>query len=158
MHTGHKTATGSQFSPARLIILTLLLASHVTSSNAAEVLITPEEALLPPPKGAVSVDRRGVTRGPKIELLSPAQIQSPSQFQLKFQSFGGSTIDTGSVRVFYLRTPNVDLTPRVRSFMKPTGVNMTDVVLPPGEHMLRVDVKDSEGRVGSNSFLLKVAR
>jgi hypothetical protein len=143
---------------ALLSTLTLLTVFPSTGSGAAEVLITPEEALLPPPKGAVGVDRRGVTRGPKVELLSPTQMESPSKFQLKFQSFGGSTIDIGSVRVIYLRTPNVDLTPRVKSFVQPTGVDMGDVVLPPGEHMLRVDIKDSNGRAGSNSFLLKVAR
>jgi hypothetical protein len=33
---------------------------------------------------------------------------------------------------------------------------MPDVQLPAGDHMLRVDIKDSDGRVGSTSFVLKV--
>jgi hypothetical protein len=137
--------------------ISLLLPTCVIPAGAAEVLITQEEAQLPPPKGAVGVDRRGVTRGPKVELVSAAgEIPSPSRFQLKFLSYGGATIDTSSLKVIYLRTPNVDLTSRVMSFVKPTGLDIPDAVLPPGEHMLRVDIKDSDGRSGSTSFILRV--
>jgi hypothetical protein len=137
----------------------LIVLCQSVPSRAAGVLITQEEASLPPPKGAVSVDRRGVTRGPKIELLSGADnIQSPTHFQLKFLSFGGATIDVASVKVVYLRTPNVDLTERLKAFVQPAGIDMPDASLPPGEHMLRVDLKDSDGRAGSTSFVLKVAR
>ena len=148
----------SQFRAALLATVTLLSAFATTQSDAAEVLITAEEAQLPPPKGAVGNERRGVTRGPKVELVSPTEIQSPSKFQLKFQSFGGATIDLSAVKVVYMRTPNVDLTSRIKTYLQPTGVDMADVVLPPGEHMLRVDIKDSDGRAGSTSFVLKVAR
>jgi len=78
-------------------------------------------------------------------------------FQLKFVSFGGAKIDTDSVKVTYLRTPNIDLTPRLKSFVQPTGIDIPDVELPVGDHMVRVDIKDSDGRVGSTSFVLKVA-
>jgi hypothetical protein len=59
--------------------------------------------------------------------------------------------------VTYLRTPNVDLTSRVRSFVLPSGIDMPEVELPVGEHMVRVDIKDTDGRVGTTSFVLKVA-
>jgi hypothetical protein len=121
-------------------------------------LITEDEAKLPPPRGAVAADRRGITRAPKVELISLSDpVRSPMHFQLRFESYGGSKIDTDSVKVTYLRTPNVDLTPRVRSFVQATGIDMPDVELPAGDHMVRVDVKDSDGRVGTTSFTLKVA-
>jgi len=34
---------------------------------------------------------------------------------------------------------------------------MPDAELPAGDHMVRIDIKDSDGRVGSTSFVLKVA-
>jgi hypothetical protein len=127
-------------------------------ARAAQVLITEEEAKLPPPRGAVAADRRGITRGPKIDVvLQGDQVHSPMHFQLKFESFGGAKIDPDSVKVTYLRTPNVDLTPRIKPFVQPTGIDMPDVELPVGDHMVRVDIKDSDGRVGSTSFVLKVA-
>ena len=124
---------------------------------AAQVLITADEARLPPPKGAIVTDRRGITRGPKVEFLGAADpVHSPMHLQLKFEPFGGAKIDPDSVKVTYLRTPNVDLTARVKSFVLPTGIDIPDVELPAGEHMIRVDIKDSDGRIGTTSFALKV--
>ena len=124
----------------------------------ATQLITAEEAKLPPPKGAIAADRRGILRGPKVEVISPVDAShAPLRLQLKFESFGGAKINTDSVKVMYLRTPNVDLTPRVRPYIQPGGIDMPDAELPPGEYLVRVDVKDSDGRPGSISFVLKVS-
>jgi hypothetical protein len=126
-------------------------------AKAAQVLITAEEAQLPPPKGAIATDRRGITRGPKVDFVaSGEQLHSPMHLQLKFEPFGGAKIDPDSVKVTYMRTPNVDLTPRIKSFVQPSGIDIPDVELPAGEHMVRVDIKDSDGRAGTTSFVLKV--
>ena len=125
---------------------------------AGQVLITDEEAKLPPPRGAIAADRRGITRGPKIEFVADNEpIHSPMHLQLKFESYGGARIDPDSVKVTYLRTPNVDLTGRLKAFILPAGIDIPDVQLPVGDHMVRVDIKDSDGRIGTTSFVLKVA-
>jgi hypothetical protein len=124
----------------------------------ATPLITAEEAKLPPPKGAIPVDRRGILRGPKVEVVSPSgAAHSPLRLQLKFESFGGATINPESVKVIYLRTPNVDLTPRLKPFIRADGIDMPEAELPPGEYTVRVDVKDSDGRPGTVSFTLTVS-
>jgi hypothetical protein len=126
-------------------------------AEAAQVLITAEEAALPPPKGAIATERRGITRGPKVGVVTGAgQLRSPMRLQLKFEPYGGAKIDPDSVRMTYLRTPNVDLTPRVKSFVQPTGIDMPEAELPAGDHMVRVDIKDTDGRAGTTSFVLKV--
>jgi hypothetical protein len=142
-----------------LMMICVVNAMAISSSAfASHLLITEEEAKLPPPKGAVAADRRGITRGPKIEVIAGAeQSHSPVHLRLKFESFGGARIDLGSLKVIYLRTPNVDLTDRVKSFVGATGLDMPDAELPPGDHMIRVDIKDSDGRIGSTSFVLKVS-
>jgi hypothetical protein len=104
------------------------------------VLITADEAKLPPPKGAIPISARGVTRGPKVELVSNGAIQSPAPLQLKFQTFG------------------VDLTPRLKPFVTATGINVPAAELPPGEHIVRIDIKDSDGRTGTGNFMLKVEK
>ena len=72
-------------------IAVALLGSGV--ARAGTKLITEEEAKLPPPKGAVAADRRGILRGPKIDFVSPAEpVRSPVHLQLKFESFGGAKI------------------------------------------------------------------
>ena len=119
-------------------------------AEAAQILITAEEAALPPPKGAVATERRGITRGPKVDLVTGSgQLRSPTRLQLKFKPYGGAKIDPDSIKMTYLRTPNVDLTSRVKYFVGPGGIDMPEVELPAGEHMVRVDIKDT-------SFILKV--
>jgi hypothetical protein len=125
---------------------------------AATPLITDDEARMPPPKGAITANTRGILRGPKVGVISPNEAgHSPLRLQLKFETFGGATINIESVKVLYLRTPNVDLTARVKPFIQADGIDMPDVELPPGEYMVRVDVKDSDGRPGSVSFTLRVS-
>jgi hypothetical protein len=146
----------SQVAGMGLCVATVI--AFLVPARANQVLITEEEAKRPPPRGAVAADRRGITRGPRVDFISPDDlVHSPMHFQLKFESFGGAKIDPDSVKVTYLRTPNVDLTPRIKPFVKPTGIDIPDVELPVGDHMVRVDIKDSDGRVGSTSFVLKVA-
>jgi hypothetical protein len=122
-------------------------------------LITDDEAKLPAQRGAVPNSGRGITRGPKI--LVPdgeAAVQtSPIRLQVKFQTFGGSSVDLDALKVTYLKSPAVDLTSRIKPFVQPTGIDMPDAQLPPGDHLLRIDIKDSDGRPASVSFLLKIA-
>jgi hypothetical protein len=141
-----------------VIAVAILVLSQAVPANAGQVLITAEEAQLPPPRGAVMADRRGVTRAPKIKYAGEGEtIHSPAHLKLIFESFGGAKIDPDSVKMTYLRTPNVDLTPRVKSFVQASGIDIPDVELPTGDHMIRVDVKDSDGHIGSASFILRVA-
>ena len=125
----------------------------------AAPLITAEEAALPPQKGAVPISGRGITRGPKIQVpdAETGAQTSPMRFQVKFQAFGGSSIDLEALKVTYLKTPVVDLTPRIKPFAQPNGIDMPDAQLPPGDHLVRIDIKDSDGRAASMSFLLKIA-
>ena len=110
----------------RNVLLGLVAAGLLFSGTSrATPLITEEEAKLPPPKGAVAADRRGILRGPKVEFVSPGEsVASPLKLQLKFESFGGAKIDPDSVKVTFLRTPNVDLTSRVKPFVQADGINM----------------------------------
>ena len=143
----------------RNILLGLVAAGLLFSgSSRATQLITEEEAKLPPPKGAVAADRRGILRGPKVEFVSPSDsVSSPLHLVLKFDSYGGAKIDPDSVKVMFLRTPNVDLTARVKPFIQADGININDAELPPGDYTVRVDVKDSDGRPGTAIFTIKVA-
>jgi len=143
----------------RKTLLGLFAAGLMISGAGATQLITQEEASLPPPKGAVALDRRGILRSPKVEMISPSQAVngSPLRLRLRFESFGGAKIDPDSVKVLFLRTPNVDLTSRVKPFIDADGINMQDAELPPGDYTFRVDIKDSDGRPGTAIFTLKIA-
>ena len=142
---------------ASLVLCAVVVTSPSTKAVAGSLLITDQEARLPPAKGAFSVATRGITRGPRIDYVASTATTSPIRLQMKFESFGGAKIDTDSLKVTYLKDPAVDLTARVKPFVKPEGIDMPDAILPPGDHTLRVDVKDSDGRVATSSIVLKVA-
>jgi len=137
----------------------LAIFTHLPAFAANVILITPDEAKLPPPKIAVAISARGVTRAPQIEVVQDADpTKSPTHFQLKFLAHGGARIDPASVQMTYLRTPDVDLTPRIKPFVSDSGIDIPDAVVPAGTHMLRVDLKDSDGRAGTLNFTLNVAQ
>jgi hypothetical protein len=136
-----------------------LVAVYVMPSQSfAAQIITEQEANLPPQKGAFPASTRGVTRGPKIQVPDEetAPQPSPMHFQVSFQTYGGSNLDLDALKVSYLKSPVVDLTARIKPFAQATGIDMPDAQLPPGEHLIRIDIKDLEGRPASTSFLLKI--
>lgn len=133
------------------------------STQAKIVLITDKEASLPTAAGGTTVGtfRAGITRGPKVILVTPTStdiaVTSPLHLQLKFESFGGSKIDPSTVKVTYLKDPAVDLTDRLKPETQASGIDLPAAEVPAGSHEIRVDVKDADGRSGTTIFTLKVA-
>lgn len=122
----------------------------------AQPLVTEEEAKLPNLK---SIATRGVTRAPGIKLVSPEAGAAKTPFNLKiaFEPRGGASIDPGSVKLTYLKTPVVDLTERVRSGISAGGIEHRDAQMPAGEHLIRVSVTDNEGRNTSSVIKLTIS-
>jgi hypothetical protein len=123
----------------------------------ATPLITAKEAALPPAAGALAT--RGISRGPAIKVVSPepdVAVKSPFNLKLNFEGRGGEKIDPGSVKVVYMKSPFVDLTPRLQSAITPTGIDFQQAEVPPGEHTLRVTVKDGAGRETNSTVTIVV--
>jgi hypothetical protein len=124
-------------------------------SQAGTILITEQEARLPGVH--VGATSRGITRGPSVELLESGEtLHSPVHFQVRFQAFGGNKINLDTLRVSYLKSPEIDLMPRLSRFIQRSGIDIPDAELPPGEHPFRIEVSDTEGRTRSSVFVLKV--
>ena len=125
------------------------------------VLITADEAKRPR-SPMTGLTLRGVTRGPAIELLSPkppeTTVQSPVHLQLKFEGHGGAQIDEDSFKLTDLSNPPVDLTDRVKTFVKPAGIDVPEAEIPPGTYAIRAEIKDKDGRAGFLTFSLNVAK
>jgi len=141
---------------AAMISCVVTMAGH--PGFAKTVIVTEEEAKLPPPKEMPPPSDRGITRGPKIELDQDdkAALQAPMHLKVKFKTFGGSAIDLGAFWATYIKNPTVDLTSRIRPFAQQSGIDIPDAQLPPGEHFIQFGIKDSEGRTVSKIIKLKV--
>ena len=127
---------------------------------AAEVLITEAEAGLPPAADA-ALDLRNVTRAPSIEQVAPganAHVHSPLALKIKFAARNNAKIDPANVKVTYVKKTPVDLTERLRKRVTADGIEMPDAEAPPGTHVIRLEVKDSQGRTGVAFIKLVVER
>jgi hypothetical protein len=126
---------------------------------AAEILITKEEAGLPATP-AIAMTTRGLTRGPGIEQLSPnpdRPVSSPLPLKIRFQIRNNVEIDPASIKLTYLKMKPIDLTDRIKKYVKPDGIEMNGAEVPPGVHSLRLDLQDKQGRVATAIIKLTVA-
>ena len=126
----------------------------------AAPLITPKEAQLPAASGALQT--RGIARGPGIKVTSPdlgaAEIKSPFDLKVLFESRGGNKIDASAVKVTYLKATAVDLTPRLQAAISEGGIDFAKAEVPPGEHSVKITVKDVDGRESSTVLNLNVTK
>jgi hypothetical protein len=136
-----------------------LIASLIftTSFVSAAPLINAKEAALPPAAGALAT--RGISRGPSVKLISPAAdtpVNSPIDFKVSFEARGEGKIDPASVKVVYMKSPFVDLTPRLKNAISASGIEFANADVPPGSHTIRVTAKDTDGRETNSVFTLVV--
>jgi hypothetical protein len=126
---------------------------------AATTLIADNEAMAPNAPPDIKV--RGISRGPSIDFEEPragVQEHAPFDFKVKLAAHGGAAIDPAKVRVTYLKVPGIDLTERLRPFVTAKGIDMPAAEVPAGEHLLRIDVQDSDGRNTQAIITLSVAK
>jgi hypothetical protein len=132
----------------------------ISHQASAFQLITAAEAQLPAAQ-VTQIATRGLTRGPTVDQVSPpanaAAPSSPIDFDVTFAPHNGATIDPTKVRITYLKQPAIDLTDRLKPFITPKGIEASDVDVPPGTHVLRIEVTDSDGRSTTQIMTIQVA-
>lgn len=142
---------------SKLIIL--FVVACMSSVTIAAPLITAKESALPNSNGTLAT--RGISRGPAIKLNSPeadTPIVAPFDFKVTFEARGDAKIDPNSVKVIYMKSPFVDLTPRMKGAISVNGIDFSKAEVPPGTHTIRVTVKDSEGRETNSVLNLVVSK
>jgi len=137
------------------LALTLSAASVV-----AAPLITSKEAQMPAASGELKT--RGIARGPGIKVISPdvtaPEIKGPFDLKVIFESRGGNKIDASAVKVTYLKATAVDLTPRLKGAITESGIDFAKAEVPPGEHSVKITVKDVDGRESNTVMNLVVGK
>jgi hypothetical protein len=148
---------------SRLLAIAVAFALAVGAAHTAAAfqLITSDEAKLPSAP-ATQVATRALTRGPTVNQVAPApDAMVPKSgaldLDVTFAPHNGATIDPDKVRVTYLKQPEIDLTQRLKPYITAKGIDAHDATVPPGTHMIRVDVIDSDGRSASKIMKIQVA-
>lgn len=118
-------------------------------------LITDEEAARP-----TVTTRGGITRSPGLKVVSPAPetpVSGGFPLKIEFTGRGGAKVNPKSLRLVYMKMPEVDLAPRIAAHVTESGVSVDDVRVPPGTHVVRIEVADQDGRLSSETMRI-VAR
>jgi hypothetical protein len=142
----------------RIIVTTCSALLLLGVQARAEVLITASEAA-EPPTSDVRMNVRGITRGPSIDQISPSPtttVHSPLELRIRFTTHNSAKVDPSDVRVIYEKQTLIDLTDRLRKYVTGEGIDMPDAEVPPGTHLLRVEVTDSLGRKSVSEVKLLV--
>jgi hypothetical protein len=131
-----------------------------TVSALAAPLITAKEAQMPAASGELKT--RGIARGPGIKVISPdvtaPEIKGPFDLKVVFESRGGNKIDPSAVKVTYLKATAVDLTPRLKGAITEGGIDFAKAEVPPGEHAVKITVKDVDGRESNTVMNLVIGK
>ena len=136
-----------------------LLAMSVGAGRAEE-LISVQQASLPQATD-IEIPTRGLTRGPTIEQVSPdpeKDARGPVNVTIRFRAFNNVAIDLTSIKATYMKFPNIDLTDKFKKYVTAEGFSMKDMNVPSGNHLIRIDIKDMQGREGTSLIKLNVVK
>ena len=139
---------------AGLVLLVLAALPAPAQKPAAAWLITPDEAALadapleaPPPKVRLRGKTAASPAGPVVEMVNPVDGQptrAPVSIYIKFTP-NPSPIDLATLKVQVLKIIKIDITDRLRPYVKPDGIHIDDGRIPAGHYRLRLSLADVDG-------------
>ena len=161
-----------------LILMSVILFLNITGHGWTEdrktiSWITQEEAALPTMKPKeTSMDNQSKSKkqtfpinqqsvaGPIIKIEKPDQDQFYDDLidiLIRFDKNPlGELVNMESLRVIYLKMFGIDITDRVRPYIKKTLIDANGIMFPEVEHEFEVRIKDTEELESSETFKIKV--
>lgn len=96
--------------------------------------------------------------GPSIDAPDlEVQEAKPFTLMVRLNARDGAAPDLLTLRVECLKSPVIDLTPRLKRYITSEGVKVDRTTLPPGLHRFRVSVNDMHGRLSEKDFTVLVS-
>ena len=130
---------------------------HAAAHEPLLQLLTAEEAARPEDRSygfaSPQPDNGPVIGVPKLEVIEG----KPFALVVRLTPRDGAVPDLATLRVECLKSPAIDLTPRVCPYVSQDGVNIDRVTLPAGLHHFRVSVSDVQGRLSEKDFTIMVS-
>jgi hypothetical protein len=110
---------------------------------------------------AFSVVETKYDSGPKIKVVEPAadaEFKAPIRLVINFIPREGTLVDLKSFKLEYLKFISIDITGRVAGYVGLGGVNVEKADFPPGDHKLRITLKDNQGGISQQVYSVKIAK
>lgn len=123
------------------------------------LLIKPHEAAKPDASAeeeqAVAILDEKEKKGPIIIVKSPLNGETyalPVKIEMEFLPQSDTKIDLSSLKVFYIKFFNIDITERVKPYATEDGILIPEATIPKGKHKIRVRIADTRGNVSSENL------
>jgi hypothetical protein len=144
-----------------LLFLGTFFLAHPCSSFGL-TLITSEEAAQPDgpvatPRGIETLTVKGA--GPEIRIFSPKQdepIRAPVKLDVAFETSPDKAIDYETFTVKYLKLISIDLTGRLKPYLRNDRLVVTDVNVPQGRHRLQLSIAYVSGEKTTMDIILRI--
>lgn len=148
----------------RQCLMNVVLISAVIFSGVQTAAAAPQFELLSVEEAARPTERsfgfaaQASDNGPVID-AGDLEVQESRPFTLMvgFSARDGAAPDLTTLRVECLKSPVIDLTPRLKPYVTPGGVTVERTTLPPGLHKFRVSINDVRGRLSEKDFTILVS-
>ena len=145
-----------------LLALSVLFFILDVSPGQSLDLITREEARQP----AVPLLRgmectRSEGEGPQVKIVSPrldGPLHMPLAIDIVFEAASNKIIDYDSLRLKYLKLISIDLTDRVKPYLKNNRLMVRDVKVPQGRHCLQLSIGYTSGEETLMEIFLNVMK
>ena len=133
-----------------LLLLSLLFLVN-PHSCLGFILITPGEAAQP---DGPAITSRGIDElriggnGPEIKIFSPRPdevLRTPLSLDIVFETSSDKTIDYDSLSVKYLKLITIDLTARLKPYLRNDRLTVNDVSVPLGRHRFQLSIAYKSG-------------
>ena len=140
-----------------LIIVDSLLASPAEAAGIASIAADTKAEKLAQPVNLA-------TDGPVIELVTPANggtYTSPIGIEIGFVPKDGASIDLSTLKVTVVSTTiagvfELDITEDIIDYASMDGIKAPSAEIPPGEHVVTIEIADSEERVAQRQLAITV--
>ena len=137
--------------------------SWITQEEAALLIMKPKETSMDnqskSKKQTFPINQQSVA-GPIIKIEKPDQDQFYDDLidiLIRFDKNPiGEPVNMESLRVIYLKMFGIDITDRVRPYIKKTLIDANGIMFPEGEHEFQVRIKDIEDIESAKIFKVKV--
>lgn len=135
---------------------------------AAGLAGTPAAAVIQAAKGIdieMAAERINLAAdGPSIELVAPEDggvYTSPVGIEIAFAPKDGATIDLSTLKVTVVSTTiagvfELDITEDIIDYATPNGIRAANAEIPAGEHVVTIQVGDSEQRLSERQLSITV--
>jgi hypothetical protein len=150
-------------SSALLVLLSVLFLSSTVGAATDEWLITPEEAQMQVRDGSYAEPvAANEGPGPVILLKNPKmlkKLRSPIDIFIAFEpGKSGKPADMKTLKVTLIGFININITDRLREYIKGTSLDVEEAKLPSGKHRLRMRIKDVDGNPNERDVVVTVLK